>query len=165
MNAAVLESPVRLKRPTRRVRRVVAAKPLAPAQAISMTSETSDADFVVRARAGDQDAFRGLVERYQQRAFWVARRMLSNDEDARDAAQEAFVRVHRSLERFDTSMRFYTWLYQIVVNLCIDHLRKNAKRRAASLDAVGDVEGRGADPCALEGAELKQRVALVLDHG
>lgn len=165
MSAAVLEATgIGLGMPSRSRQRVAVARPLAKGQATSMTPETSDADVVVRAREGDQDAFRLLVERYQQRAFWVARRMLGNDEDARDAAQEAFVRVHRSLERFDTSMRFYTWLYQIVVNLCIDHLRKSAKRRAASLDVVGDVEGADAEPCSLEGAELKDRVALVLDQ-
>jgi RNA polymerase sigma-70 factor (ECF subfamily) len=90
--------------------------------------------------------------------------MLGNDEDARDAAQEAFIRVHRSLERFDVNLKFYTWLYQIVVNLCIDQLRKRAKRRGVSLDAVGDVAGRGTGPCALEGAELKARVARVLEE-
>jgi len=129
-----------------------------------MASET-DADLVLRAREGDGDAFRGLVERYQERAFWVARGMVGNDEDARDAAQEAFIRVHRSLERFDVRMRFYTWLYQIVVNLCIDHLRKQGKRRGVALDAVGDVAGDhedGAD--ALQHSELKDRVQRVLDE-
>lgn len=128
------------------------------------TTPTTDADLVIRACAGDAEAFRGLVDRYQQRVFWVARGMLGNDEDARDAAQEAFIRVHRSLERFDVKMRFYTWLYQIVVNLCIDQLRKNAKRRGVSLDVVGDVSGDEERPCSLEGQELKQRVGLVLDQ-
>lgn len=134
------------------------------ARTVPMASET-DADLVLRAREGDGDAFRGLVERYQERAFWVARGMVGNDEDARDAAQEAFIRVHRSLERFDVRMRFYTWLYQIVVNLCIDHLRKQGKRRGVALDAVGDVAGDhedGAD--ALQHSELKDRVQRVLDE-
>jgi RNA polymerase sigma-70 factor, ECF subfamily len=130
----------------------------------SMASDTpSDADLVVRARQGDGEGFRGLVERYQQRIFWVARGMLGNEEDARDVAQEAFIRVHRSLERFDTNLRFYTWLYQIVVNLCIDHMRKQGKRRAVPLDSVGDV-GDEADPCSLEAVELRQRVQHVLDE-
>jgi RNA polymerase sigma-70 factor (ECF subfamily) len=128
-----------------------------------MPSET-DADLVVRARRGDSEAFRGLVERYQDRVFWVARGMVGNDEDARDTAQEAFIRVHRSLERFDTRLKFYTWLYQIVVNLCIDHLRKQSKRKGVSLDVVGEVPGDGDDRDPLEGGELKQRVQRVLDE-
>jgi RNA polymerase sigma-70 factor (ECF subfamily) len=122
-----------------------------------------DAAAVERVRAGDTAAFAELVDRYQQRVFWVARGMVGNDVDARDAAQEAFIRVFRSLDRFDTRMRFYTWLYQIVVNLCIDHLRKQGKRRGVSIDAVGDV-GKEEDQRGLEDAELKKRVGRVLDE-
>jgi RNA polymerase sigma-70 factor (ECF subfamily) len=132
---------------------------------VTQDDRSIDAALVVRAREGDADAFRQLVERYQQRVFWVARGMLGNDEDARDAAQDAFIRVHRALDRFDTNLRFYTWLYQIVVNLCIDHMRKHSKRRAASLDAVGDVAGNVDDsPGGLEHEELKHRVMTVLDQ-
>lgn len=123
----------------------------------------SDADLVRRSLAGDQDAFRLLVERYERRAFWVARGMVGNDEDARDVTQEAFIRVHRSLGRFDTNLRFYTWLYQIVVNLCIDSLRKNAKRRGVSIDAVAEPGRESSASAGLENLELKERVARVLD--
>jgi RNA polymerase sigma-70 factor (ECF subfamily) len=94
----------------------------------------ADALLVERSRSGDTDAFAKLVDRYQQRVFWVARGMLGNDEDARDAAQEAFIRVYRSLERFDLRLKFYTWLYQIVVNLCIDARRKRARSRTDPID-------------------------------
>lgn len=132
-------------------------------RALQMPSD-SDADLVVRARQGDSEAFRQLVERYQDRVFWVARGMLGNDEDARDTAQEAFIRVHRSLDRFDTKLRFYTWLYQIVVNLCIDHLRKQSKRRGVSLSDVGEVSGEAERTDPLEDGELKDRVQRVLDE-
>lgn len=127
---------------------------------------SGDGALVERARAGDAQAFAQLVDRYQQRVFWVARGMLGNDEDARDAAQEAFIRVYRSLDRFDTRLKFYTWLYQIVVNLCIDMLRKQVKRRGVSLDQVGDVAGANGSGAggALEGAELRQRVYRVLEE-
>ncbi|MEZ6183793.1 MAG: sigma-70 family RNA polymerase sigma factor [Planctomycetota bacterium] len=131
---------------------------------VPMSSPT-DAELVLRAREGDADAFRALVERYQQRIFWVARGMLGNDEDARDAAQEAFIRVHRHLDRFDLGMRFYTWLYQIVVNLSIDQIRRRKKRQGVSLEAVGDVpggvevQGEG-----IAQQELQERVQCVLDE-
>jgi RNA polymerase sigma-70 factor (ECF subfamily) len=162
MSVAVLEAPS-LGWNCLRLSKGATARPVR-AQMATTIKETTDADLVLRARRGDGEAFRSLVERYEQRAYWVARGMLNNDEDARDAAQDAFIRVHRSLERFDVNLRFYTWLYQIVVNLCIDQLRKRKKRRGVSLDAVGDIEGRGEDPCALEGAELKTRVARVLEE-
>jgi RNA polymerase sigma-70 factor (ECF subfamily) len=125
----------------------------------------ADAALVERSRTGDAAAFGLLVDRYQQRVFWVARGMLGNDEDARDAAQEAFIRVFRSLDRFDVRLKFYTWLYQIVVNLCIDQLRKQVKRRGVSLDQVGDVPGAGTNGAGgLESTELRQRVYRVLDE-
>jgi RNA polymerase sigma-70 factor, ECF subfamily len=111
----------------------------------------ADALLVERSRTGDTAAFAVLVDRYQQRVFWVARGMLGNDEDARDAAQEAFIRVFRSLE--------------IVVNLCIDMLRKQVKRRGVSLEQVGDVpSGHNGSNNGLESSELKQRVYRVLDE-
>lgn len=70
-------------------------------------------------------AFEVLVERYQQRAARLAFRYVKNQEDARDIAQEAFVRVFRSIKDFRNESKFYTWFYRILVNLSLDHLRRN----------------------------------------
>ncbi|MEZ6019470.1 MAG: sigma-70 family RNA polymerase sigma factor [Planctomycetota bacterium] len=85
---------------------------------------------------GDPQAFGELVERHQSRVWRVARGLVGSDEDAQDIAQEAFLRVYRGLEGFDPQFAFSTWLYRIVTNLCIDHLRK--KRRHTSLSAGAD---------------------------
>jgi len=85
---------------------------------------TDDITLVQRVRTGDQRAFKLLVERYQRKVYSVALGMLRNQEDARDVAQEAFVRVYRYLPFFKGDASFYTWLYRIVNNLCIDILRK-----------------------------------------
>jgi len=77
-----------------------------------------------QSQRGDEDAFAELVRRHERRAWRVARNMVPSDEDAQDMAQEAFLRVYRSLDRFDFEHDFTTWLYRIVTNLCIDHLRK-----------------------------------------
>jgi RNA polymerase sigma-70 factor (ECF subfamily) len=95
--------------------------------------EPSDHELVRAARTGDEDAFAALVRRHQARAWRVARNMVGSDEDAKDLAQEAFLRVFRSLERFDFQHDFTTWLYRIVTNLAIDHLRR--RRPAASTSA------------------------------
>jgi RNA polymerase sigma-70 factor (ECF subfamily) len=76
------------------------------------------------AMAGDEQGFAQLVSRYERRAWRVARNMVPTDEDAQDLVQEAFMRVFRSLDRFDFSHAFSTWLYRIVTNLAIDLLRK-----------------------------------------
>ena len=83
-----------------------------------------DAALVARAKRGDREAFRSLVERHERKAYAVALGMVKNPDDARDIVQEAFLKVWKSLGAFEGQSAFYTWLYRIVANLCIDHLRK-----------------------------------------
>ncbi len=90
-----------------------------------------------QALAGDERGFEELVKRYERRAWRVARNLVPSDEDAHDLVQEAFMRVFRSLERFDFSHAFSTWLYRIVTNLAIDLLRK---RRVTHSTSGGDEE-------------------------
>jgi RNA polymerase sigma-70 factor (ECF subfamily) len=122
-----------------------------------------DQDLILRAQRGDEEAFRGLVEKYRRRAYWVAYNLVSDEDEARDISQEAFIRVFKSLGRFDLKYKFYTWLYQIVTNLSIDALRKRRNQRGLSLDEVGDVRANQVSAHErLERAELKDRVASVL---
>ncbi|MDF1566125.1 MAG: sigma-70 family RNA polymerase sigma factor [Deltaproteobacteria bacterium] len=87
--------------------------------------ELDDKQLVTRAQAGDRHAFEALVRKYQRRIFRLAYGMLKNQEDAMDVAQDAFVRVHQHLDRFKGDAAFYTWLYRITTNLCIDRIRRN----------------------------------------
>ena len=98
--------------------------------------------WIRRAQEGDEDAFAWLVRRHEVRAYRIARGLLPNEEDARDVAQEAFLRVFRSIERFDFGYAFTTWLHRIVTNLAIDHLRK---RRVVARGGVLDGE-EGQEP-------------------
>jgi RNA polymerase sigma-70 factor (ECF subfamily) len=83
-----------------------------------------DHAWIRRAQAGDEQAFARLVDQHQKRALRLARGMVPSDEDAQDLVQEAFLRVFKSLERFDFQHDFSTWLYRIVTNLAIDLLRR-----------------------------------------
>lgn len=104
------------------------------------SAKPEDKVLIRRAQQGEEDAFAQLVERYQRRAWRVARNMVPSDEDAQDLAQEAFLRVFKSLEKFDFQHEFATWLYRIVTNLAIDHLRR--RRPQFSLSGV-DEDGEG----------------------
>lgn len=97
---------------------------------------TDDLTLVQRVRSGDQRAFKTLVERYQRKVFSVALGMLKDKEEARDVAQEAFVKVYRYLDHFKGDASFYTWLYRITVNICIDVMRRKggAKGEAVEFD-------------------------------
>ncbi len=90
---------------------------------------TDDLILVERVRTGDQRAFKQLVERYQRKVYAVAYGMLKDKEDAKDVTQEAFVKVYKYLDHFKGDASFYTWLYRITSNICIDVMRrKNAAK-------------------------------------
>lgn len=100
--------------------------------------ELDDSQLVDRARSGDKRAFRILVERYQKRVYGIAYGVVRNEEDALDVSQEAFIKVHRNLARFQGTSSFYTWLYRIVVNLCIDQKRRKSRAMQVDFDDSRD---------------------------
>lgn len=86
--------------------------------------QTEEAVLIEAAKAGDQEAFRQIVERYQGAVHNLAYRMLGTPEEAEDAAQEIFVRIYRQLGRYDSARKFSTWTLAIATNYCIDQLRR-----------------------------------------
>ena len=96
--------------------------------------ENPDLEMVRAVQAGDATAYRGLVERYQGRIYAVCYGMVRNREDARDLAQESFVKAYKSLDRFRLESSFYTWICRIAMNVSIDHLRRKKVRRAQEYD-------------------------------
>jgi RNA polymerase sigma-70 factor, ECF subfamily len=93
-----------------------------------------DHDLVEAARRGDREAFRTLFERYHRRAYALAFGVLRHSDDALDVVQDAFIKAHKHLDKFEGTSSFYTWLYRIVMNLAIDHLRKHKRARPVELD-------------------------------
>jgi RNA polymerase sigma-70 factor (ECF subfamily) len=109
-----------------------------------------DDELVQRIRAGDHDAFRELFDRYHRRAYAVALGVVKNPHDALDVVQEAFIKVHRHIANFQGSSSIYTWLYRIVMNLSIDHVRKAKKTM--------EFDEQGAKDATAEGSDLLPRV-------
>jgi len=108
-----------------------AAPPRRSREAVRAERER-DGSLVSRVKDGDQAAFRELFDHYHRRAYAVALGVVKNPEDALDVVQDAFVKVHKHIHNFQGSSSFYTWLYRIVMNLSIDHVRRN--KRVKSLD-------------------------------
>jgi RNA polymerase sigma-70 factor (ECF subfamily) len=92
-----------------------------------------------KAQAGDRRAFDALVVRSYDRAFTIAVNMLRNEADARDVVQEAFVRVQRGLSDFQGASKFSTWLYRVVVNLCLDSIRHKKRWGDRNPDGLEDL--------------------------
>src|SRR3979411_3370975 len=117
--------------------------PLPPLALASVTGRATDTDamatvaslpqldercIVAEAQIGNRAAFEELVRRYDRDVLRLALNLMKRPEDARDVYQEAFLKVYRNLHRFLFECIFYTWLYRIVTNVCLDHLRRRQAR-------------------------------------
>jgi RNA polymerase sigma-70 factor, ECF subfamily len=129
---------------------------------------TDAAAVLARARQGDGEAFRALVERHSRSAFRLAFRMTGNQQDAEDVVQDAFLRAYKQLGHFESRANFGTWLYRIVANCSVDLLRARQARhdmtRRESLDDAIDLPAQDTpSPDRLaESAEIQQRVQAAL---
>lgn len=108
-----------------------------------MTREEEQA-LIARAAGGDADAFEPLVRENQTRVYNLALRIVGNETDACDAAQEAFLRADTSLKDFRGDSRFSVWLYRLTNNVCIDFLRRERRHAVVSL-SVEDEDGEPAE--------------------
>ena len=143
---------------------------------VYFTSDTSgpeDAELVRRSLAGDTDAFGVLVTRYQHVMYTVALRMLGNTEDAKDVTQDAFVKAFRQLATFDSSYRFFSWMYRIVINECLNSIRSRRPQEPLDIAIAGhanpyesamSIERRGQIEAALQRLTPEYRAVVVLRH-
>ena len=139
-----------------------------------------DAAAVAKARGGDQDAFRQLVDRHSRRVYRLAFRMTGREEDAEDVVQETFIRAYRQLGRFESRSNFGTWLYRIGFNCAVDYMRSRPKRESTqpddTLERMSDGSAPGADDLvfageiggrvqtALQGLSAQERAAFLMRH-
>jgi RNA polymerase sigma-70 factor (ECF subfamily) len=119
-----------------------------------------DVDIIKRCREGNLSSFKKIVDKYQRPMIALAYRMLGNYEDARDISQEAFVRAYRSIDLFDESRKFSSWLYRIATNLCIDMLRKRKKQTA--YNTLGNDSFGSTTENPLSELEKKDRHAILM---
>ena len=122
-------------------------------------------EWLQQAIDGDADAFGHLVEAYDQPVYNLCFRMLGDQYEAEDAAQEAFLRAYKSLSRYDSKRSFSTWLLSITAHYCIDQLRKR-RMRLVPIDTLGNWKIRDPSPNpegSLSISEDQQRVQTLLD--
>jgi RNA polymerase sigma-70 factor, ECF subfamily len=108
--------------------------------------EDPDWQVLSRVAGGDVDAFGALVERHQERLIRLCARLLHDVEEARDAAQEVFLKAFRSAGAFRPQGQVFTWLYRIAVNHCLNRLRRRSIVRFLSLTGNESAEAPAFDP-------------------
>ena len=144
-----------------------------------MTDAVLDEEtLLARLRAGDNDAFEELVRTYSPRLLGLARRIVGNDEDARDVIQDALLSAFRSIDRFEGGARLGTWLHRIVVNTALMKLRRRRRKPEESIEPLLPAfqsdghfaekfsswsEGDGAD-AALSRIETRQLIRGLIDQ-
>jgi RNA polymerase sigma-70 factor (ECF subfamily) len=131
----------------------------------------ADAGDVERARAGDTEAFRVLVERHSHALFRLAYRLTGNEHDAEDVVQEAFLKAYRRLDQFESRANFGSWLYRIAANCAVDVLR--ARTRRDELPLYGDAHEEELLPLAandpgpdrmVHASELRRRIGAAMSR-
>lgn len=138
--------------------------------------DASEAAFVTRLRTGEPDAFEQLVRNYTPRLLRVARRLLGNDDEARDALQDAFISVFRSIRSFEAGSRLSTWLHRVVVNAALMKLRTRRRHPEEEIEKylplfqedghqiVPSVEWMESAETALQRKEMRQLVRAAIDR-
>lgn len=133
-----------------------------------------DSELAVRAAKGDKRAFEEIVKRYEKTVYNLAYRMVRDEQDAADITQTVFIKVHRKLDSYDPTRKFFSWLYRIAVNECLNCLKKRRHEVVADRDyAVSrqspwDDVARNERSELLEGALMdlrpEHRVVIVLKY-
>jgi RNA polymerase sigma-70 factor (ECF subfamily) len=124
-------------------------------------------ELVDAARDGDSEAFEELVRRTHADTYALARRLVSDDDDARDVVQEAYLRAFRSIKRFRGDAQFTTWLYRITANCASTHLGKRRRHRHDELDeevAVPDPRPEHDPTLAADGSMLRDRLEVAIEE-
>lgn len=130
--------------------------------------ELSDWQLVQKCQAGDIASFQELVSRYHQKLYLVIVGLLRNPDDAMEVAQESFFRAYRKITSFQGQSSFYTWLYRIAVNICIDHQRREKRSPLEfreSMDEVFEQQNEVArDPFSdVHDRELREQMLSAID--
>jgi RNA polymerase sigma factor (sigma-70 family) len=103
----------------------------------------TDAELIDEFRKGNVEGFNELVRRYQEKVYWIARRIVVTHDDADDVVQDVFIRVYKSLGNFRSESGFYTWLYRIAMNVSLNAKRAKRIKDFVQFDDTIDQEREG----------------------
>ena len=115
-----------------------------PWSGVRQLNSVDDQLILQKCCKGSREAFETIVNRYMKDAYFIALGFVGNSEDAMDLSQEAFIRAYNNIKKLNPAWGFFPWFYQILKNLCFNHLKKSRRNQQASLDEFID---KGVEPC------------------
>lgn len=107
--------------------------------------ERTDNELVIECLNGNQEAYSELISRYKRLIYSVAYKFTRDSDEVNDLAQEAFIKIYRSLSKYDSQYKFSTWSVKVATNICLDHVRRK-KLNSVSLDEIENFTGRNNSP-------------------
>jgi RNA polymerase sigma factor (sigma-70 family) len=107
--------------------------------------ERTDNELVIACLEGNQEAYSELITRYKRLIYSVAYKFSRDSDEVNDLAQEAFIKIYRSLSRYDSQYKFSTWSVKVATNICLDHVRRK-RLNSVSLDEIENFTGKNNSP-------------------
>ncbi len=128
--------------------------------------DRTDQELIALCRQGRRDAFNEVVRRYQDKVYWLVRRLVADHDDALDIAQDVFVRAYHGVADFRGDSQIFTWLYTIARNLSLNHLRRKNLRNFFHIDSIIDSapsDAADAPDTTIEQSETRTLIEAAID--
>ncbi len=144
-----------------------------PKDRIVMTENRtlSESEVIKQVKKGNREAYQVIVERYMQRAYYIALGFVRNSQDAMDISQESFIKAFRKIKRFDSEKSFFPWFYKLLKNLCLDHIKRRSRVREIPLDEARILNEEREDRemkeilwRGIEGLSFEQKEVIILRY-
>jgi len=144
-----------------------------PKDRIVMTENRplSESEVIKQVKKGNTEAYQVIVERYMQRAYYIAFGFVRNSQDAMDISQESFIKAFRKIKRFDSEKSFFPWFYKLLKNLCLDHIKRRSRVQEIPLDEARVLKEEREDRemkeilwRGIEGLPFEQKEVIILRY-
>ncbi len=144
-----------------------------PKDRIVMTENRtlSESEVIKQVKKGNREAYQVIVERYMQRAYYIALGFVRNSQDAMDISQESFIKAFRKIKRFDSEKSFFPWFYKLLKNLCLDHIKRRSRVQEIPLDEARVLNEEREDRemkeilwRGIEGLSFEQKEVIILRY-
>lgn len=129
-------------------------------------NQTDEIQLIEDFKNGNEQAYNQLVLRYQEKIYWIVRRLIPDHDDADDVTQNVFIKAYHSLKTFKGDSSFYTWIYRIAINLSLNEIRRRKLRKTFTIDEeIHQISSSDALPLELmEKEERTKKIAEAIEH-